>query len=209
MGLLDLVVWIGFLNYLESTHHRSTCVKAIYRQGSSTLLCALFPFGLVHCHTARLLQAYSSPSLALTKSQLFESVRFVRCCNHRSSSLSSPRIFSLFFWAQTHACARPPSWCRLSACEVLLACSPWLDVRHIDQSFASVLCASIVSSKSGRGGFSAQKQLFFLSCAFLFSSSRGLKSHLLYRLCWNFFFLSFLSSSWICIFLHELSKILV
>jgi hypothetical protein len=36
-----------------------------------------------------------------------------------------------------------------------------------------------------------------------------LKSHLLYRLCWNFFFLSFLSSSWICIFLHELSKILV
>jgi hypothetical protein len=26
-----------------------------------------------------------------------------------------------------------------------------------------------------------------------------LKSHLLYRLCWNSFFLSFLSSSWICI----------
>jgi hypothetical protein len=43
MGLLDLVVWIGFLNYFEWTHHRSTCVKAMYRQGSSTLLCALFP----------------------------------------------------------------------------------------------------------------------------------------------------------------------
>ncbi len=152
-------------------------------------------FGLVHFHTARLLPAYSSPSLALTKPQLFEYVRFVHCCNHRSSSLSSSCIFSLFFWAQTRACARPPAWCCLSACEVLLACSLCLDVRHIVQSFASVLCASIVSSKSGRGGFSAQKKLFFLSCAFLFSSSLGLKSHLLYRLCWNFFFLSFLSSS--------------
>lgn len=172
----------------------------MYRQGSSTLLCALFPlvwfiFILPGCcqvtHLPRWhLQSHNYLKMCVSSIAVIFAPPRRRCC-----------VFSLCFSGRkrARAPARPPAWCRLSACEVLLACSLCLDVRHIDQSFASVLCASIVSSKSGRGGFSAQKKLFFLSYAFLFGSSLGLKSHLLYRLCWNSFFLSFLSSSWICI----------